>query len=350
MTIEQALRTYDFEKSVLVGYYGGGNYGDELLLEILANKLQARGIKHVTIAYQNPRTYTTFHHDFGYPRIAMYNRRQLLRTVLKNKTIVVGGGGLWGLDVNPNILLLSMLLFCSRWLLRKRVYMLGVGYYNSTSRIGNLSAWLAGKSATHIIARDSETYQNFRAVTKHVSQDTDLAWLIPALDLQPYEQDSARLMALLPVNRKTIFITLRRFRPNQKNTYLEAVEGYLASNQETDIILALMEPQDVDAEGYRLIRSWQKAYKNIRITDFSCNPLALYLFFREHQNKLAFIGPQFHMIITAYLNHVPYLPVAYDNKVLSLFQQIGQKRVIPIRTLSTSDLQAFAGKFMEGRR
>lgn len=341
MTIAEALKSYDFEKSVLVGYYGGGNYGDELLLEVLANKLQTRGVKRVTIAYQNPLTYRTFHHEFGYPRIDMGNHWQLVRTVLKNKSIVIGGGGLWGLDVNPSILLLGLLLFCSRWLLGKRVYMLGVGYYNSTSWMGNLSAWFAGKSATHIIARDSETYRNFRNITKHVDEDIDLAWFIPTLDLKSYEQDLAWLTTLLPVDRKTIFITLRRFRPNQKNTYLEAVKNYLASNQESDVVLALMEPRSVDEDGYELISSWQKSYRNIRIIDFSCNPIALYLFFRKYHDKLVFIGPQFHMIITAHLNKVPYLPVAYDNKVVSLFQQINQKGSLSIRTLSAADLQTF---------
>lgn len=344
MTIAEALQTYDFEKSVLVGYYGGGNYGDELLLEVLANKLQDRGVKQVTIAYQNPHTYPTFHHDFGYPRIDMNDRKQLLRAVVKNKTVIVGGGGLWGLDVNRSILLLGLLLFCSRWLLGKRVYLLGVGYYNSTSRMGKISAWFAGKSATRIVARDSETYQNFKRITKRVSKDTDLAWLIPTLNLKPYHPDLTRLTALLPIHRKTIFITLRRFRPNQKNTYLEAVKDYLAGNQEADIVLALMEPRTVDEAGYSLIRAWQEQYKNIRIIDFSCNPLAFYLFFRKYRDKLVFIGPQFHMIITAYLNNVPYLPVAYDNKVVSLFRQIGQKQVLPIRTLHASNLQTFVQK------
>ena len=60
MTIEQILATRDLEKSVLVGYYGGGNYGDELLLEVLANRLKSQGVQHAVITYQKPKMYRRY--------------------------------------------------------------------------------------------------------------------------------------------------------------------------------------------------------------------------------------------------------------------------------------------------
>ena len=144
MNIEQILASGNLEKSVLIGYYGGGNYGDELLLEVLAARLRGEGVQNITITYQDLSLYKTYHRDFGYPLIQMGNKVAVLRTIVKNKTIIVGGGGLWGLDVNPNIFLLSLMLFASRWLLGKSVYLLGVGYYNSTNWYGRLSAWVAG--------------------------------------------------------------------------------------------------------------------------------------------------------------------------------------------------------------
>jgi len=344
MTIEQILATRDLEKSVLVGYYGGGNYGDELLLEVLANRLKSQGVQHAVITYQKPKMYRRYHHDFGYPLVDMNNKAQLLRAVAQNRNIIVGGGGLWGLDVNPNIVLLSLLLLASKWVLRKKVWLLGVGYYNSTTWYGRLGAWLAGKSAEHIVARDSETLHNFRKVTKRVSMDMDIAWSIPKIDLQTYRRDFIQLNANLPIARRTVFITLRRFKPGQSGNYNELIEKYVANSQHP-VIVAIMEPHNVDPEGHALIRSWQKKYRHVRVTDFSWNPLALFLFFQEHRDRLAFIGPQFHMIITAYLNGVPFLPIAYDNKVSELFKQTGEPAAIDLQALTYEDIQTFTGSF-----
>jgi polysaccharide pyruvyl transferase WcaK-like protein len=346
VTIEEILATGKLDRSVLIGYYGGGNYGDELLLEVLANRLKSNNVQDVFITYQDPALYMTYHHDFGYPLIKMSNKPQLLRTIIKNKNIIIGGGGLWGLDVNPNILLLSLLLFISKWLLGKKVYLLGVGYYGSTSWYGRVSAWLAGKSATYIVARDPETYANFKKINRQVSLDTDIAWLIPKINPEDYERDLARLESIVPITSKALFITLRRFKPKQKNNYVRLVGQYLKTNQ-GPVIIALMEPQSVDPAGYEIIQTWQRSYPNIQIIDFSYNPMALFLFFQKYHDRLALIGPQFHMIITAHLNDVPFLPITYDNKVSELLKQLGQP-VMPIGDISQPTIQAFAGSFYKG--
>ena len=40
MSILQVLEKYNLDKSLIFGYYGGGNFGDELLLEVLQNLLR----------------------------------------------------------------------------------------------------------------------------------------------------------------------------------------------------------------------------------------------------------------------------------------------------------------------
>ncbi|HXH26967.1 MAG TPA: polysaccharide pyruvyl transferase family protein [Candidatus Acidoferrum sp.] len=344
MKLADVLETQNLEHSVLIGYYGGGNYGDELLLEVLASLLKSKGIRNVTITYQTPPGFLTFHHESGYSLIKMSDKKSLMRTILRNKNILVGGGGLWGLDVNANIFLFSLVLFASRWLLGKKVYLLGVGYYNSTSKLGRASAWLAGKSAKYIVARDAETLQNFQKISKRVAQDDDIAWSAPKLNLTDYQADLDQLEGLLRISGKTLFITLRRFQPSQKNEYARVVEHLLADNKDKKIIIALMEPQNVDPAGYKLIRNWAVKYKNIQAIDFSYNPLGLFLFFQKYHDQLALIGPQFHIIITARLAGVPFLPISYDNKVSQLLQSLGIEP-IPIGKLSAGDAQRFIDDF-----
>lgn len=337
----------NLERSVLIGYYGGGNFGDELLLEVLMNLFAHQGVHSLTITYQHPERYDTYHHEFDYKRIDMADKKALLGSILKNKNIVIGGGGLWGLDVNANIFLLSSLLFISRFLLRKRVFLLGVGYYQSTSRLGHVSAWLAAKSATRIVARDQETLQNFSGITKHVSIDTDIAYYLPSLALDAYQQDFETLNRAITVLPKTIFITLRRFKASQANAYTNIIEACLARNQDVTIIIALMEPIVVDPTGYALIRGWQAHYHNVQVLDFSYNPFALFLLFKKYGTQMTLIAPQFHAIIAAHLAGVSFLPLVYDNKVGELLKTITTAQPIPINELSVETLQHYIDTFKQ---
>jgi len=69
--------------------------------------------------------------------------------------------------------------------------------------------------------------------------------------------------------------------------------------------------------------------------------LALFLFFQKHSHQLSLIGPQFHVILTAHLTGVPFLPLAYDNKVLELFKQIAVTQPLLMKDLSPERLQTF---------
>lgn len=345
MKLNELFDRYNLEHSLLIGYYGGGNYGDELLLEVLANLLDAHGLRHITITYQNPETYHSFHHDFHYHRINMRDARAMFTAIRSNKNIIIGGGGLWGLDVNPNILRLGFLLLASKWLLGKRIYLLGVGYYNSTSRIGHLGAWLAGKSARHIIARDQETFENFSKVSRHVSVDRDMAWHLPSVELAHYKAEVSMLGQSIPIKQKTVFVSLRRFKGEKGAAYTERVAECIANNQDKHFIVAILEPKEIDPDNYEKLRDWQQCYDNIQIIDFSFNPLALALLFKKHHKQLAVIGPQFHLILTAHLANIPFLPIAYDNKVSQLLNQLGYTDTIPITNIPEHTIQKFIDNY-----
>lgn len=294
------------------------------------NLFRKRGLNSVTIAHQQPESYGQYHHDFGYRIIEMSDKKQLLKEVSSNKRIIIGGGGLWGVDVNLNIFLLSLMLFVCSKLLGKQVFLLGVGYYNSTSKLGRISAWLAGKAATHIMARDQETFDNFRRITNKCELGKDIAWSLKDVDLSDYKQDLLRLEDTIRVVGRTYFITLRRFNERIKNDYAQKVADWISVNNDKQVIVSLMEPASVDPENYELIKRWSNDYGNVQAVDYSYNPLALFLFFQKYQKNLRLMAPQFHLILTAHLNGVPFVPIAYDNKVTELIKIINPK-IEPIK-------------------
>ncbi|HSD55997.1 MAG TPA: polysaccharide pyruvyl transferase family protein [Candidatus Saccharimonadales bacterium] len=355
MKLTQLLKTTNLDNSLLIGYYGGGNYGDELLLEVLGNLLSQNHTKDVTITYINPEQYENYHRDFGYKRIDMQDKKQLIKQLFKSKNIMIGGGGLWGVDMNFNTFLLSLMLFMGRWLLGKKVYLLGVGYYNSTTRMGRAGAWLAGKAANAIIARDDETFENFSLINHETYLDSDMAWYIDQVNLRPYEHDVTIMEERLRIDQKTLVVALRR--PQSKKhgheftAFTDHIGEFIAANPDKSIIIAVLESLSRSPEEHRQAHAWREMYPNVQLLDFPHNPLALFLFFRKHHRDLALIAPQFHVIITAHLTNVPFSPIVYDNKVNALLSQIGiaDNERIPMKAVNLGIMQQFADNFFGGR-
>lgn len=341
MTIKKFLETTDLEHSLLIGYYGGGNFGDELLLEVLQNKLASQGVQQAEIAYMPYAPYKIYHHDYGYKHFTANSPLKLIGGIDRSRQVLVGGGGIWGLDAVLQVFLMSVALFIARWFFGKQVYLLGVGYYGSTTWLGHFSAWLAGISSTHIIGRDAETVQNFRRFTKQVSLDKDMAWLVKDIDPAVYRHELAVIEQDLPVKDKTLFVTLRRFNDRHHNNYTQLIGDALAKYQDRPAIVMLLEPRVVDMAGYATLEIWQKRYEHIKVADFRYNPVALYLFLQKYRKQLTVLSPQFHAILCAHLAGVPFLPLVYDNKSQHMLASIGYSSTVSIYDLQPTTIEQF---------
>ncbi len=354
MNLTDFLRTTNLDHSLIIGYYGGGNYGDELLLEVLCNLLSRQGAQPVRLTYQFPASYSSMHRDFGFALVNIHSYWTIAQATLKSKHILIGGGGLWGVDINANTLLLSLYLFISRWVLRKQVYLLGVGYYGSTSWMGRVGAWLAGKASNLIFARDNESLANFGRIARRVELDRDLAWQIKNLDLTPYAGEAAALQKRLPIDGKTLVAAVRRPQAgHQRQAFLrfnKLIGWLIESNPNRPIILAMLELESKDPALYEQARKWRRRHKHLRIIEAPYNPLTLFAYIRANHKRLALIAPQLHLLLTAQLCQLPFLPLVYDNKVSELLDQIGvpANKRLPLADVSGEQLQAFADEFFGG--
>lgn len=356
MNLTDFLQQTNLEKSLLIGYYGGGNYGDELLLEVLGNLLVRQQVGEVTVTYQRPETYSTMHHDFGFGVVNIHSKIELIKATLRSKNILIGGGGLWGVDMNANTFLLGVYLFVCRVFLFKHVYLLGIGYYNSTTRAGRIAAWFAGKAANEIITRDLESFRNFKRISKHVHRDTDMAWYAQALDLAPYEKEAEELSERLPIEGKTLVLAMRRPQSKrQRDLFLcfnRQIGELIVNNPERPVLLVMLEAESKNPEMYEQARQWQNTHKHLRILEAPYNPLTLYAYIQKHHKRLCVIAPQLHLIMTAHLTGAAFLPLVYDNKVRMLLEQIKvpANQQLPLDDVTTKALQTFADNFFGGSK
>ncbi len=331
----------NLNNSFIIGYYGGGNFGDELLLEVLQNLFKKNNTSNIKF-YYTADNYETFHKDFGYKKVNPANKFSFFQELIKSKNIIIGGGGIWGLDFNNNIYILSILLFICRFFLQKNVYLLGIGYYSSTTKKGHQSAKIAAKASNLIIARDDESYSNFKKLNDETYQDFDLSFNIPQTDKNLYTDDAKELVKNLKIDKKTYIISLRRFNKKFENNYTNIIKEIIKDNPKKRFIVNTFEPKEVDPEGYELIKKLESENKNVTAYfDFNFNPLAYYYFLIQNKSKIVTIAPQFHSIISSYQAGVKFFPFVYDNKVEEVLKQFGVKKYKWINDLEKSDIQQF---------
>jgi polysaccharide pyruvyl transferase WcaK-like protein len=342
--MHEFMNEVSLDDSLVIGYYGGGNFGDELLLEVLMNLIQRQHATRVAVAYRNPAQYGYYHRDYGFTVIDSQKPKQFLATFLRRRTIVIGGGGHWGLDVNRNILFLSMLLWFGRWFLGKRVYLLGVGYYGSSSRMGHLAAWFAGKAANQILARDPETQAAFGQLSQHVRLVEDIAFSIDAAMLQPFAGEADALARSLHLSDDMVLIAIRRFQAKYRNRYDQVISELIQRQPERQFILTMLEPATLFPEGAQLLSDLAARSANVQLLDCARNPLVVCKFFQDQAPRFRFITPQFHAIAMALYCGIPFFPVSYDNKVSQLITNSTHQRVVPIRGLTVGDLEVFLAK------
>ncbi|QQR50359.1 polysaccharide pyruvyl transferase family protein [Candidatus Nomurabacteria bacterium] len=341
MKIKEFIKKNNLENSFLIGYYGGGNLGDELLLEIMQNLFFEAGYKKIKILYFNLKRFTIYHKDFGFIAIHLKEKYKVLKSFFNSKNIVVGGGGLWGLDFGLKVFIFSFIIFFCRFFLFKKVYFFGVGYYKSTTFLGHIGAFLASVGASHIYARDEESYKNFRRFNKKVSIERDMAFYLSEINLNKYTEDVARIEQDIRIEQPVMVVCFRRFTGKHANDYTKLITEVIEKYQNQRFILSIFEPKDIDPEGYSYISNLKTKLSNVQtITDFQYNPVSVYLFFKKYSTNITLIAPQFHAEIIAYLSGIPFLPLSYDNKNTELLHSLNIEPVY-IKTLKLVDIETF---------
>ncbi|MBU4216804.1 polysaccharide pyruvyl transferase family protein [Candidatus Parcubacteria bacterium] len=346
MKIEEFLKNTNLDNSLLIGYYGGGNFGDELLLEVLLHFLKKGNFKDVKVMYLSYVSFDNYHKRVeGIKVVDIRSKLNFIYEFVKSRNIVIGGGGIWGLDFNRNVFVLSLLIFFARSIFLKKVYLVGIGYYKSTTRIGNLAAFLVGKSSNLIIARDAETFNNFKNICRETYLDQDIAFLLPGLSRDDYTDDLLKLENKFNINSKTVFITIRRFQKKHQNKYQKLIKELIKKNNGLYFVLMLLEAGSVYEDGIVAMNEIRNECHNVFIADYEYNPVALYYFFKKHRDDLLIISPQFHGQLVAHLAGVKFLPVGYDNKNFELFKILNVKKYYNINQLTLQDLQSFVDNY-----
>lgn len=299
--------------TLLIGFYGGGNFGDELLYDVFSDMFKSRR-KPFRFLFQSPRMFSVWHNDAD--RANMVDARSksaIVKSLITQRNYVFGGGGLWGRDFNTTLLLFTILLFIFSLLPGKRLYLFGVGFYDSAGKAAKFSAWLMAKRTRLIIARDPQSHDNFSAYTSRVAQDQDAAFYMDSCTWA-----NASYQNVIGESNKKKLLVFLRGRYSAKNQHI--VEDVLRRfSGEFEIVFYVYGPSDVRA---KLMEQLKITGATIRDFDHKTTDLFLSMKFYKHKQNLYVIAPQYHVQLAAHLAGIDFLPVSYDHKTAMLHRQL----------------------------
>lgn len=343
MTLDKLLSITDFNNSFIFGWYGGGNFGDELLLATLLELLNSKNYKDLKYLYLDNNIKGLLEQKYLYAE-SVESKSKILKTILSSRNIIVGGGGHWGQDMNNRVFFMTILLFISHFIFRKKVFLLGVGFYNSTNRLGRISAWLAAKSSRIILARDNESYTNFNKFNKKGTYlDKDIAFSLESLlsKLESFTIEKIKDVIKLESIKKPILICVRHMKSNRGDSYNNAIADLIDSNKDKKFILMSMEPREKFEQNYSLIEKLKGTKDNVNISDFRFNPLAFVKYLKSNSKSTLLIAPQYHVQLIAHLVGIKHFPIVYDNKVKELLTSFGVNETFNMDNIKSEDLQRF---------
>lgn len=151
--------------ALLVGYYGVGNLGDELMLVCLKDWLSRQGIS-VTVAAQVPESVEAMHNVPAVPNLPLFGQWDwvpgylrgrifpLWKALLSSDMVVIGGGDLIRDDVGGKTFLYSIEKMLVATILRKPVHLVNVGIGEPSTRWRRFVLGLLLRRCRTIIVRD----------------------------------------------------------------------------------------------------------------------------------------------------------------------------------------------------
>jgi polysaccharide pyruvyl transferase CsaB len=181
-------------KALLMGYYGVGNLGDEMMLFCLKRWLERQGFD-LTVLSERPAEVSKAH---GLPAIenspllgewAWFNSwfrggaLRVLRAIAQRDALIVGGGDLIRDDLGWRTFFYTMEKFIVAILLRKKVYVVNMGIGQLSTWYGRaLLKWVLGR-CDRIIVRDarSENVCRQMGVSAQTALVPDIALSLPDL-------------------------------------------------------------------------------------------------------------------------------------------------------------------------
>lgn len=292
------------------GYYGFGNAGDEAVLQGLIAGLKERADQpEITVlsAAPGPKEKT----------IGRNNWPAIFKAMLGTDVFVSGGGTLLQNSTSNRSLNYYLSLIMLAKLMGKRVVVLGQGFGPVKGRFQNWLAVNVLKLAEVVALRDQQSYELLKRQIPQAVLAGDLAALMPPAG-QTAIDNIFGLVGIKNAGHKLLGVALRRPLAEKATADLASILDQLVREEGYFPVFLLYQFPDDMAAASEVIK---KMKENSQVIYRLCRPDELLAITAKLD---LVVGMRLHSLIFAALAGVPAVGLAYDPKVTSFMNEIGQ--------------------------
>lgn len=319
--------------AVILGVYGKGNFGDEALLDVVANDLQqVLPSCEIAVFCSGPEA---VRQRFGFnalTRTPASGFLRKLRILRRSRLVVVGGGTLLcdhGGGMRDAVAVVTFFFWL--WLARLHgvpTVLYGQGFGPATGRLIRLGLWLVRFACTEVTVRDAASYDLLVSIAGRRTQFTLGADPVAAADrflpTTVRQHVNPALAARVDALRPFVALAVRYPKLDsleQSREQLEAVgeaAAALCAHAGVNVVLFPTHLSDEFVDDRPIMDLLEKmlvarGIANAKITSASWQSLddAAYWV----QSAAMVFGDRLHAMLVAALNHVPVAGVAVEDKI-----------------------------------
>lgn len=304
------------EPILVVGGYGYRNVGDEA---ILAGLLTTLGGRRVTVVSRSPAETTVMHGVQAIPVVAA------LRALGRHRTVLIGGGGIFGRDMGRIGRLLPLFGLLAK-ALGRRVVVEGVGVDPGMTGMQRFLVRRLLRAADRVTVRDETSARVLRdwGIAAFVAEDLS-ARLVAA----PARIGRQLLRgAGIDERRPVVGLCLTGVNDGLTAAVSDAVADLVERRPELQFCLVPMSQHPfVDAHNDLLLaRALQRSCPQLKVVETFQPPAAVLSLFGALD---AVVAMRYHAYLFAERAGVPLIPIAYADKSLAWLAERGLQAVEP---------------------
>ena len=291
------------KRFVLSGYFGFKNFGDEAILSLIVNKLQADRHRITIISSDIEYTKSLYKHINA---INTFDFKNIIASIYKSDILISGGGSLLQDVTSLKSLIYYLLIIFTALFFRKQVIIFAQGIGPINSYIGQFLTKLLIRNCSYISVRDKKSCE---LLEKWGIKSDLLCDPIFSLKLPPMQKNM------------TVAIQLRNCK-GLTNDFLDRLAAAVCDNFKDYNIEIYSFQDEIDLE---ICKNFEKSINilnpEIKTTLFS--NLANDEIIKRISQAQYLISMRFHAIIVGLLSKTKVLGINYDIKVEKLAAEFG---------------------------
>lgn len=340
----------------VIGNYGNFNMGDETILKGLILELSNNeGEVSAVIPTRNPGFETKYHPELEgmISSFHVYDIRTLIKNLHRSEEVIIGGGGIWSGYTGRLAKVVPIFAILSKIALKKVTFR-KVGIYKTASNLERFFVNLAAIVSDSITVRDTESYDSLWGGVKKKARITDdygvlyLKYLDKNLDKYEHLLDGWPLYSKIREMTSSRFVVGLSIKPTKNlslnDHILKAISAFInhVNTEYPEEVLWLLFPFaetnssiENDRTMFEALKERVKINTNMILVE-QTNPILWYLLIKHSVDF--FVGMRYHSIVFSWVAGKPFFGIAYENKNINLFRQLGHKEWATIREITPSSL------------